>query len=196
MNLASRAGRRLAVGIALACCAIGPPRLTVLRAGRCAPCSRPGCIDSRGHARSSRRGCAAPGRLCQRGGRPSPAAPARRDHAVPLQGGADSHPVTGHQAGPDGHRYRGRLPVYATRLEADRGEADRQGQRMVLVRDRSLQPHGDPAQARAQLRGAIRHHHGAPAAGPGDPAWGPTPCAGARDGDRLRAGDITVPPPA
>jgi hypothetical protein len=44
----------------------------------------------------------------------------------------------------------------------------RPGPRIVLVRDGSLQPHGDQAQAGAQLRYAIGHDQSEPAMGPGN----------------------------
>ena len=183
MNLTSRTGRHLAAGIALACSAILLPA-----AALAVPAAA-------GTPRPSRRGGAAPGRLCQRRGRPSTAAPTRGGHAVQLQGGTDSHPVTGPRRGPGGHRYRGRLPAYLARLEADRDETDRQGQLVVLVRDGSLQPHGDPAQAVAQLRGALGHDNGEPAVGSGDRLRGPLYQALATmTAIAFRAGDVTVPP--
>jgi hypothetical protein len=62
---------------------------------------------------------------------------------------------------------RGRLPADFRRLEADHDAADRQGQRMVLVLDGRLQPHGDSAQAGAKPGGALGHDHGDPAGNPG-----------------------------
>jgi hypothetical protein len=39
---------------------------------------------------------------------------------------------------------------------------------MVLVRERSLQPHRDPDRAAVQFRGERGHDHGEPAVGTGD----------------------------
>jgi len=136
---------------------------------------RPGGIGSLGHASSFRRGCPA---VCQVGWRccrPSPAAPARRDHAVQLQGGADSHPVTGQWTAPDGYHYRGWLPAYLAWLEADREEADRP---VILGLGGRLQLHGDPVQTGTTIRLA---QHGAVGLGNGAPVGG--------SGDRMRAAD-------
>jgi hypothetical protein len=102
--------------------------------------------------------------------RASPTAPARSDNTVQLQGPANRHPRTGTgtRREPERDCHRSRLPAYIARLEADRDETDRPGPRIVLVRDGSLQPHGDQAQAGAQLRYAIGHDQSEPAMGPGN----------------------------
>jgi len=161
--------------------------------GHPAPRGCPSRNCSPGRASSSRRGCLR--QLRRRCCHPSPAAPARRDHADQLQGGPDSHPVAGHHAGPDGHRYRGRLPECLAWLEADRQEADR---RVVLVLGGRLQLHGDPIQAvsnRLAQHGAVGLDHGAPVGGSVDrmcTAYHPALAVSARSRpgpeDRLPAG--------
>src|ERR1039458_2357997 len=47
----------------------------------------------------------------------------------------------------EGHRHRGRVPAYVAWLEAGHDEADRRGQRMVLVLDGRLQLHADSPRA-------------------------------------------------
>src|SRR5260221_10009038 len=154
MNLVSRAGRRLAVGIALACCAI------VLPAAALAASTAGGTPGHRAAA------------MLPPAGSASAAAAQQRQLAVTTLSGfkvvltATRSPGTG--PGPAatvtaaGYRHtpRGWKLIAAKQIG--------KGERVVLVRDGSLQPHGDPAQARAQLRGSIRHDHGAPAVGPGD----------------------------
>src|SRR5215469_1432284 len=89
-------------------------------------------------------------------GQPAAATADRRGDVVRVQGGAHDYPRVWPAA--DGHGDRGGVPALGHALATDQQQADRQGQRVVLVLDADLFAHHHPARGRGTNQGSALDH--------------------------------------